>query len=31
MLCGLDVDFNDPNPVHPDFGGFTIEVDPVVV
>lgn len=24
-LCGLDVDFNDPNPARPDFGAFTID------
>ena len=24
-LCGLGVDFNDPNPDRPDFGGFTVE------
>lgn len=24
-LCGLGVDFNDPNPARPDFGAFTIE------
>ena len=23
-LCGLDVDFNDPNPARPDFGAFTV-------
>jgi uncharacterized protein YgiM (DUF1202 family) len=23
-LCGLDVDFNDPNPDRPDFGAFTV-------
>lgn len=28
-LCGLDVDFNDPNPARPDFGAFTIAVVPV--
>ncbi len=26
-LCGIDVDFNDPNPNRPDFGAFTIEGD----
>jgi hypothetical protein len=26
-LCGLDVDFNDPNPERPNFGAFTIEDD----
>jgi hypothetical protein len=26
-LCGLGVDFNDPNPNRPDFGAFKIEVD----
>jgi Domain of unknown function (DUF1906) len=26
ILCGLDVDFNDPNPARPDFGAFTIAV-----
>lgn len=26
-ICGLDVDFNDPNPDRPDFGAFTIEDD----
>lgn len=26
-LCGLDVDFNDPNPDRPDFGGFTFKDD----
>jgi len=29
-LCGLGVDFNDPNPARPDFGPFTIEVDAAV-
>ena len=29
-LCGLGVDFNDPNPARPDFGAFTIDVDAVV-
>jgi len=24
-LCGLGVDFNDPNPARPDFGAFTID------
>ena len=24
-LCGLDVDFNEPNPDRPDFGAFTID------
>lgn len=24
-LCGLDVDFNDPNPARPDFGAFNID------
>lgn len=24
ILCGLDVDFNDPNPARPDFGTFTL-------
>jgi hypothetical protein len=24
-LCGLGVDFNDPNPARPDFGSFTID------
>lgn len=28
-LCGLSVDFNDPNPDRPDFGAFTIDDDPV--
>jgi hypothetical protein len=23
-LCGLDVDFNNPNPARPDFGAFTL-------
>jgi hypothetical protein len=27
VLCGLDVDFNDANPAHPDFGAFTIKDD----
>jgi hypothetical protein len=27
MLCGLAVDFNDPNPDRPDFGAFTIDDD----
>jgi hypothetical protein len=26
ILCGLDVDFNEPNPARPDFGAFTIAV-----
>lgn len=26
-LCGLGVDFNDPNPERPDFGAFTIDDD----
>lgn len=26
-LCGLGVDFNDPNPDRPDFGAFTIDDD----
>jgi Domain of unknown function (DUF1906)/Bacterial SH3 domain len=26
-LCGLGVDFNDPNPARPDFGAFTIDDD----
>ena len=26
ILCGLDVDFNDPNPARPDFGAFTLAV-----
>lgn len=26
-LCGLGVDFNDPNPDRPDFGAFTIDED----
>ena len=26
-LCGIGVDFNDPNPDKPDFGAFTIEND----
>lgn len=26
-LCGLGVDFNDPNPDRPDFGAFTIDAD----
>ena len=26
-LCGLGVDFNDPNPARPDFGTFSIAVD----
>lgn len=30
QLCGIGVDFNDPNPDRPDFGAFTIEVDAVV-
>ena len=25
-LCGLDVDYNDANPHHPDFGAFTLAV-----
>lgn len=29
-LCGLGVDFNDPNPDGRDFGAFTIDVDVVV-
>ena len=29
QLCGLGVDFNDPNPARPDFGSFTIDT-PVV-
>ena len=24
QLCGLNVDFNDPNPARPDFGSFTV-------
>lgn len=28
-LCGLGVDFNDPNPNRPDFGAFTIATDAV--
>ncbi|WP_143828633.1 SH3 domain-containing protein [Dyadobacter fermentans] len=28
-LCGLGVDFNEANPVDPDFGAFTIDDDPV--
>ena len=24
-VCGIDVDFNDPNPDRPDFGAFTID------
>jgi hypothetical protein len=24
ILCGLDIDYNDPNPNRPDFGAFTI-------
>lgn len=27
-LCGLGVDFNDPNPARPDFGTFTLSADP---
>jgi len=27
VLCGLGVDFNDPNPDRPDFGAFTIDDD----
>ncbi len=27
ILCGLDVDFNDPNPARSDFGAFSIEAD----
>lgn len=27
MLCGIGVDFNDPNPDRPDFGAFTIDND----
>jgi hypothetical protein len=27
IVCGLDVDFNDPNPARPNFGAFTIEDD----
>jgi glycoside hydrolase-like protein len=30
-LCGLGVDFNDPNPTRPDFGAFTIEAAVVPV
>jgi hypothetical protein len=26
-LCGLGVDFNDPNPARPDFGTFTLSDD----
>ena len=26
-LCGLDVDFNDANPAHADFGAFTVSDD----
>src|SRR5262245_46528057 len=26
-LCGLGVDFNDPNPARPDFGTFTLSAD----
>ncbi len=29
-LCGIGVDFNEPNPDGRDFGAFTIEVDAVV-
>ncbi len=29
-LCGLGVDFNDPNPNRPDFGAFKLDVDVVV-
>src|SRR5262249_23597894 len=29
-LCGIGVDFNDPNPDGRNFGAFTIEVDAVV-
>lgn len=28
VLCGLDVDFNEPNPARPDFGAFTLAVSP---
>jgi Domain of unknown function (DUF1906)/Bacterial SH3 domain len=28
-LCGISVDFNDPNPNRPDFGPFTIDADVV--
>jgi hypothetical protein len=28
VLCGLDVDFNEPNPARPDFGAFTLAVAP---
>lgn len=27
ILCGLDVDFNEPNPARPDFGAFTIMME----
>lgn len=27
ILCGLDVDFNEPNPARPDFGAFTLAVE----
>src|ERR1051326_1722392 len=29
-LCGMGVDFSDPNPNRPDFGAFTIDADVVV-
>jgi hypothetical protein len=29
-LCGIGVDFNDPNPTRPDFGAFKLDVDVVV-
>ena len=31
ILCGLDVDFNDPNPARPDFGAFTLAASPAEV
>jgi Domain of unknown function (DUF1906) len=30
-LCGLDVDFSDPNPARPDFGAFTLALAPADV